>query len=186
MPNRIYDYVALEREFVTAVPDISIRELCRRHHIEEPSSVHTQARKPDAAGKTWYDKRDDYKQAQHEATVEKVADRRAGLAAKLVDLDEKAITAIDLALTQLILNMANGTVVVQPKELAGLIDRVNILFNRPTQITEGRSLGLNLTAEATPEQLARVLELTRGVAGRDVGGATAGTTLPRSEGDRAS
>lgn len=184
MGNRIYDYGALEREFVTSAEDISIRELCRRHGIDEPSSVHAQAKRADSAGLNWYDKRDEYKQLQHQKLIDKVSDSRAAQAAKEVQVFGKAIDAIELAFDKLKEGLIDGSVKVKPSDLALLIDRMNVLFNRPSQITEGRNIGLSVSAEGTPAQLRAILELTSGVAGRDLGPATAGTTLPRAEAAR--
>lgn len=184
MGNRIYDYAALEKEFVTSYEDVSIREICRRHGIDEPSSVHAQARKQDAEGLTWYDKRDRYKQREHQALIDQVADKRAAIAAREVSVFGKAVDAIELAIDTLIADMQDGKVVVKPADLALLIDRMNVLFNRPSQITEGRNLGLSVTTDATPEQFRRILDLTAGVAGRDLGGGTAATALPRAPSPR--
>lgn len=183
MGNRVYDYVALEREFVTSLEDISIRELARRHDIDEPSSLHAQARKPDPkTGLNWYDKRDEYKQLQHQKAIEAVADKRAELLAKEAEVFGKAVDAIELALEKAIEGLKAGTVPIKLGELAQLIDRAAVLFNRPSQITEGRNLGLSVSTEGSPDQLRHILELTSGVAGRDVGRAAGGSPLPRSEG----
>lgn len=185
MPIRVYDYLALEREFVTSREEISIRELCKRHGIDEPSSVHAQARKRDPkTGLNWYDKRDEFKQKQHLALVDRVSDARAKIAAKEAGLYEKAVEAIELLFDQLIADIQAKKVSLKPLELAQLIDRMNVLFNRPSTITEGRNLGLSVNADATPDQFKRILELTSGVAGRDLGAGAAGTTLPRAEGPR--
>lgn len=184
MGNRMYDYKALETEFVTSYEDISIRELARRHGIEEPSSVHAQARKRDAQGLSWYDKRDEYKQLQHQRTIDAIADKRAAAAGREAELFSKAVDAIDLAFDQLITGLSEGTVKVEVKDFALLIDRVNVMFNRPSTITEGRNLGLSVSTEATSDEFKRILELTAGVAGRDLGGGAAATTLPRAEGPR--
>jgi len=184
MGNRLYDYATLEREFVISAEDVSIRELCRRHDIDEPSSIHAQARKPDAAGLNWYDKRDEFKQRQHQSLIDKVSESRAEQAAKEVRVFGKAIDVIELAFDKAIEGLETNKVPIKLGDLALLIDRVNVLFNRPSTITEGRNLGLSVSTEATPDQIRRILELTAGVAGRDLGTGAAGTTLPRAEGPR--
>lgn len=184
MGNRAYDYRALEHEFVTSPTDISIRELCRRHGIDEPSSVHAQARKPDSKGLTWYDKRDQFKQEEHAKLIERVADKRALTAAREADVFAKAVDVIELAMDKLKEGLMAGKVPVKPADLALLVDRLNVLFNRPSTISEGRNIGLSVNADATPDEFKRVLELTAGVAGRDVGSGGAGSTLPRAPGTR--
>jgi hypothetical protein len=184
MPNRIYDYARLEKDFVTSFEDVSIHELARRNKIRDASSVHRQARKRDLEGLNWYDKRDLFKQEQHRKLIDKVAGSRAAVAAKEAAVFEKAVDAIELAIDQLSKDLKAGKITVKPSDLALLIDRMNVLFNRPSTITEGRNIGLSVNADATPDEFKRILELTSGVAGRDLGSGSAGSTLPRTEGPR--
>ncbi len=51
---------------------------------------------------------------------------------------------------------------ITPRDLALLIDRFQILFGRPSTISEGRSFAATITSEALPlEALQKIVELTR-------------------------
>ena len=53
---------------------------------------------------------------------------------------------------------------ITPRDLALLIDRLQILVGRPAQISEGRSLAATITSEPPPlDALQRIVELTRGL-----------------------
>jgi hypothetical protein len=190
MPTRTRDYAALEREFVTG--DMSVRELCRTHGIPNHSVVHEQARKRD-----WVGKRLAYQDQRTDRTMAKIADRRADIAAREVDVREHAIEAIDEAIQKMRddmrrtrIEMQDGNPVevpvmtIKPTDLALLIDRLNVLFGRPSAISEERSMGISVAAEATPADLRRILDLTAGVAGADTGRGAGSTALPRVEGPR--
>lgn len=193
MPTRSLDYIALMREFVTSPEEISVRELCRRHDIPNHSIVHAQAKKND-----WVGKRIEYQDQQQDRTLAKIADRRAEILAREVDVRSHAIEAIDEAIqkmredmTRTRIEMQNGepvevpAMVITPNQLALLIDRLNVLFGRPANITEERSLGVSVASrEATPEDLRRILDLTGGVAGSDLGRGPASAALPRVTGPR--
>ena len=57
-----------------------------------------------------------------------------------------------------------------PRDLAHLIDRLQILFGRPAQITEGRGFAATITSEALPlDALQEIVALTRGHAQPPVG-----------------
>lgn len=191
MPTRTLDYEALKREFITG--DMSVRELCRSHDIPNHSIVHAQAKRGD-----WYGKRIEYQEQQQERMLAKVADRRAEILAREVDVREHAIDAIDEAIQKMRedmrrtrIEMQNGepvevpVITVRPADLAVLIDRLNVLFGRPATISEERSLGVSVASrDATPEDLRRILDLTSGVAGADVGRGSSSAALPRVEGPR--
>jgi hypothetical protein len=49
---------------------------------------------------------------------------------------------------------------VTPKDLAVLIDRLQVLFDRPARISEGRALSVK--SELPVEALQQLVELTRG------------------------
>jgi hypothetical protein len=53
-----------------------------------------------------------------------------------------------------------------PRDLALLIDRLEVLFGRPAVISEGRGFAATITSEALPfDVLKGVVEATRGLAG---------------------
>ena len=55
-------------------------------------------------------------------------------------------------------------VLITPRDLALLIDRLQVLFGRPAQITEGRSLAATIITEALPlDAPQKIVELTRGL-----------------------
>ena len=55
---------------------------------------------------------------------------------------------------------------VTPRDLALLIDRLQVLFGRPAMISEGRGLTAAVTSEALPVDLLKgIIEATRGLAG---------------------
>ena len=58
-------------------------------------------------------------------------------------------------------------VLITPRDLGMLIDRLQILFGRPEQITEGRSFAATIASEALLlDALQKIVELTRGLAPR--------------------
>lgn len=189
--NRIADYVALEREFVTSPQDISLRELARRHEMNH-SLIVVAANKPDPrTGMTWKDKRAEYKETALRKAMDvaaaSTADQEARVRSKALDVIERYIDKMDKDLDATEKRFVNGEWVdlpvmrANPQGLAALLDKAMILFNRPNQITEGRNI--NLSANASVEDVARVLELTQSVAGRD-GAGTDRTALPRIESSR--
>jgi len=67
--------------------------------------------------------------------------------------------------------LADGTVaeepvmLITPRDLALLIDRFQILFSRPSTISEGRGFAATISTEALPlVALQKIVELTRGLA----------------------
>ena len=66
-------------------------------------------------------------------------------------------------------------IVVKPQDIAQLIDRLQTIFGKPSQITEERSLGIELQS-ADPVLLRQVVEATRGVGLDD--GSTTESPLP--------
>ena len=148
---------------------MSLRELCRRHAVTAHSSVMVQARQGG-----WAEKRRTY-QARASATyIEHHADRAA---AREAEVRDHAIEAIDEAITKFRADLRatdrkliDGVWVeeprlrITPRDLALLIDRLQILFGRPAQISEGRTLAATVTSEAIPlDALRRIVELTRGL-----------------------
>ena len=122
----------------------------------------------------WAEKRRTYRARASATYMEQRADRAARREAQVRD---HAVEAIDEAITRFRADLratkkvvlADGTVTdepivrVTPRDLALVIDRLNILFGRPGSISEERSRSATLTAEPLPVDLLKeIVELTRG------------------------
>ena len=177
--NRVRDYQALEREYITGT--MSLRELCRRHGVTAHSAVVVQARRGD-----WAEKRETYRSRASATFIQHHADRTA---AREAEVRDHAIDAIDEAITKFRADLkatdrklVDGVWVdeprirVTPRDIALLIDRLQILFGRPSTISEGREFVASVSSEALPiDALRSIVELTRGLeAPRDEG-----SPLPR-------
>jgi transposase-like protein len=161
--NKSHDYAKLEREYITS--QISIRELCRRHGITAHSLVTVQARK----GK-WQEKREQYQAKSSDAYIERYAARQADRQAEIHDT---ALDAIDEAISRFREDLkATETKLVDgewvevpvmrltPRDLAVLIDWLQVLLDRPSRISEGRDLSLSSTLSL--EGLNELIERTQG------------------------
>jgi len=99
------------------------------------------------------------------------------MAAREAEVRIHAIEAIDEAITKFRSDMrATKTVrqpdgsiaeeplmLITPKDIALLMDRFQVLFDRPSTISEGR--GVTVTSEALPiDALQAIIEATRGLA----------------------
>ena len=173
--NRVRDYQALEREYLAGT--MSLRELCRTHGVTAHSAVMVQARRGD-----WAEKRGKYRARASTKYIEQRADRAALREAEVRD---HAVEAIDEAITKMRADM-KATVIrngveepamrIYPKDLALLIDRLNVLFGRPGTISEERSLSATITSEPLPvDVLEKIIEATRGLETR----APEASPLPR-------
>ena len=165
--NKVHDYRELEREFITT--DISIRGLCRKHGISAHSLVTVQAKKG-----RWQEKREQYQAKESEAFMSRYAARQADRQAEIRD---KVLDTIDLALDKFrsdlkatkLVRQPDGSVTEQPawymtpKDLAILIDRFQVLFERPSVISQHQ--GLAVSAELSTDALREFIEATRGRAG---------------------
>jgi hypothetical protein len=149
---------------------MSRRELCRMHGVTAHSAVMVQARQGN-----WAEKRRAYLARASPKYIELRADRAARREAEVRD---SAIEAIDEAITRFRTGLratkpvvlADGTIaeepimLITPRDLAMMIDRLQVLFGRPTLITGGRSFAATTTSEALPlEALQKIVELTRGL-----------------------
>jgi hypothetical protein len=165
--NKVRDYRALEREFITS--QVSLRELCRRHGINAHSLVVVQAKQG-----RWAEKREAYRSRESESFITRHADR---MAAREAEVRIHAIEAIDEAITKFRSDMRatksvrrpDGTIaeeswmLVTPKDIALLIDRFQVLFDRPSIISKHQ--GVNVTSQAIPiEALQAIIDATRGLA----------------------
>jgi len=164
--NKVHPYRALEREFITS--QISLRELCRRHGITSHSLVVVQAKQ----GK-WAEKREAYRARESESFIERHADRMADREAEVrihaIDAIDEAITKFRADMQRTEKKLIGGEwvevplMLITPKDSAMLIDRFQVLFHRPSVISEGR--GVNVMSEALPvEALQEFIERTRGLA----------------------
>ena len=167
--NRVRDYHALEREFITGT--MSLRELCRLHGVTAHSAVVVQARQGN-----WAEKRRTYQDRASSTYIERHADRAA---AREAEVRDHAIEAIDEAITKFRADLRatekkliDGAWVevpamrVTPRDLAVLIDRSQILFGHPVTISAGRGFAATITSEALPvDVLKGIIEATRGLAG---------------------
>ena len=165
--NKRHQYRDLEREYITS--QISLRALCRKHGITAHSLVTVQAKK----GK-WQKKREAYQQKSGDAFIEKHADRMADRQAEVRD---KALDAIDEAITRFRESMRatkpvrqpDGSITEEPvmrltpKDVAILIDRFEVLFEKPSLISQHQAL--TVTSELSSESLREFIEATRGRAG---------------------
>lgn len=184
--NRTYDYDALENEYVRG--RMSVRELCRSHGISNSSTVNVQAKK-----RGWADKRELFQKRTSALTIERSAERVAERQAKEIAVRDEIVDTIHEAVQKMRVDMRatkkvqQGDVWVEepvmrigPNDLVKLIDRLQVLFGRPSSITEERNLGINLSADGLPPgSLAELLRATAGVQPVTVGG----SALPRLEDD---
>ena len=156
--NRVRDYQALEREFITGT--MSLRELCRRHGVTAHSAVMVQARQGN-----WVEKRRAYRDRATSTYIQQHADRAA---AREAEVRDHALDAIDEAITRFRADLRASekklidgawvevpAVRLTPRDLALLIDRLQILFGRPAIVSEGRGFAATITSEAIPSKPSR-------------------------------
>ena len=163
--NKRHDFARLEREFITT--DISIRGLCRKHNISAHSLVSVQAKK-----NGWAEKREQYQARASDAYIERHAARQADRVAEVRDdaleLISEAISKSreDMKATKLV-RQPDGSVTeepvmrLMPKDVALLIDRLQLLFDRPSSISQHQ--GLTVTSELSADTLHEFIEATRGM-----------------------
>lgn len=186
--NRKHDYEALEREYVTS--DISLRALAKKAGIANHSMLIEQSTK-----NGWVQKRADYRAKANQKAVTLLANDEAKRIARESEVRDHAIDAIDEAIQRLRADLADtvktvspdGEVIdtgvpvlrVKPQDVAILIDRLQVLFGKPSAITEERKLGIELETN-DPAILKGIIEATRGM--RDGPAGPARSALPRIEG----
>lgn len=185
--NRIHDYDALEREYITS--DISLRALARKAGINNHSMLMEQSKKRD-----WVKKREDYRAKSSQKAVALMANDEGRRIAREAEVRDHAVDAIDEAIQRLRKDLADtvktvnpdGTVTdtgvpvlrVKPQDIALLIDRLQVLFGKPSTITEERNLGVSLET-SDPELLKGIIEATRGITDGPTGPAR--SAIPRIE-----
>ena len=163
--NKRHDFARLEREFITS--DISLRALCRKHNISARSLVTVQAKKNDWAGK-----REAYQAKETDSFIEtyadRMADRRAEISDKFLDAIDEAITKFrtDMKATKLV-RQPDGSITEEPvmrltpKDVSILIDRFQVLFEKPSLISQHQ--GLTASSEFSTDALREFIEATRGM-----------------------
>jgi len=179
--NKKVDYDLLEREYVTGT--MSLRGLADSHGLASHSSVMVQSKK-----RQWDRKRKEFRQTRTDRAVLYTADEDAMRLAQEARVRDNAIEAIDEAISVMRVQMKatrsvlrNGewieepVIVVRPTDIALLIDRLNVLFGRPSNITEDRNLGISLSGSVDPTVLRGIVEATRGI----VASGSARSPIPR-------
>jgi hypothetical protein len=174
--NKKFDYDALERQYVQG--DMSLRALAEEAGIKNHSLLMRQSKK-----REWARKRKEFREGAGEAALLVMAEKQGQLRAREAKVRGNAIDAIDDMITSLRENLKKTKTVlvdgqyeerplitVRPNDVAMLIDRLQVLFGKPSQITEDRNLGVSLTT-ADPELLRSLVEVTRGI-GLDSGSTT--------------
>ena len=177
MSNNRYDYEAMERLYVSG--DLSLREVARQFGVHNHSLVSIQSKK-----REWTRKRQEFQSKATEHAESLMASAEGRKMAREEVVRDHAIDAIDEAIMKMREDM-KGTrkvfranewieeplVVIRPADVAMLIDRLQILFGKPSNITEERSLGVNLSATGSlgPDILRGIVEATRGLVRSDAG-----------------
>jgi hypothetical protein len=162
--NKARDYRVLEREYTTS--QMSLKELCHRHGITAHSLVVVQAQKG-----RWQEKREAYRARESESFITKHADRMAAREAEVrihaLDATDEAIDKFRSDMGRTERTLVNGewvevpVMLITPKDVVLLIDKIQVLFHRPSAIREER--GLSVTAEVPAETLREFIEATRGL-----------------------
>ena len=147
------DPVVLEREFVTT--DISIRELAKKHGMSW-SAIATRARKQDAAGLTWYDKKSAFSESvamkSYDKTAEKFAAEDANIREELILVHRATIHAYAQQLRE-------GKIVVTPKDAVGATSALLLMLGEATSRTETTTIVDSSSLK--PDELRRLAEFAR-------------------------
>lgn len=186
--NRVHDYEALENQYVHG--SMSLRELCRLNKIEHHSPVVSRAR-----ADHWDERRAAFQGKVEARTDDKLADQQAARRAKAMQVTDVAFVAVETTLNRLIEDLNAKTFVrrldaqgaeifveepimrVTPMAAAQIIDRLNALVGRPSNIEEHRG-SLDISG-LPPNVLAALAE----VAGRRAEPRTVGSSpIPLLEG----
>lgn len=160
----------LEREFITT--DISIRKLAEKHGMSW-SAIATRARKEDAAGLTWYDKKATFSSSlsvkSYDKTLEKFATEEANIREELVLVHRATIHAYASQLRE-------GKIAVSPKDAVSASQALLLLLGEATVRTETKTIGI--TANLPVEDLRQLADYARS---RLVGGSVASPSGTESE-----
>jgi hypothetical protein len=154
------DYEAAEREFVTG--RISIRKLSEKLGMSGWSAMAEHARKPDAAGKTWQDKRDEFRRKTAEKRMDKDVSKYAN---DIEELDFEQIQAARAILYAGLQAIRDGSVIVQPRDMVQAANLLQLLTGKATERTEATVVGDSDSISGgrpDPDFLRRLEELSRG------------------------
>lgn len=179
--NKKFDYDALEHQYVQG--DMSLRELAISAGIKNHSLIMRQSKQ-----REWPRKRREFRESANKTALTVMAGESGRRIAREEQVRDNAIDAIDDMITRLRGDLKKTRTVlkdgvyeeiplvrVTPNDIVLLIDRMQTLFGKPSQITEDRSLGIAFES-ADPDTLRSFIEATRGV-GLDAG-PTAESPLP--------
>lgn len=170
--NRKHDWDEIEKQYISG--EMGLRELARMNGIVNHSLVMAQSGRRD-----WARKRAEFRATTTEKALAYMTTDEAKRIAKESKVRDNAIDLIDEAISKMRSQMQETTVrfrnnewveepliVVKPADVALLIDRLNVLFGRPSTISEERSLGVSLSARGTAgtDLLRGIVEATRGLA----------------------
>jgi hypothetical protein len=173
--NKKYDWDSIEKQYISG--DMGLRELARMNEIPNHSLVMAQSSRRD-----WPRKRAEFRSSASELATNNLQADEARRMIKETKVRDNAIELIDEAITTMRQQMQmtrsvmrNGEyvdeplVVIRATDIALLIDRLNVLFGRPSTISEERSLGISLSARGAlgPDILRGIVEATRGIGSAD-------------------
>ena len=177
MSNSKYDYDAIERAYISG--DMGLRELARQFGVNNHSLIAIQSKR-----REWARKRQEFQDRAMDKAESLMASAEGRKIAREAQVRDHAIDAIDEAIMKMREDM-KGTrkvfragewieeplVVIKPADVAMLIDRLQVLFGKPSNITEERSLGVSLSATGGlgPDILRGIVEATRGLVRGDSG-----------------
>ena len=162
----------LEREFVTT--DASIRELARRYDMSW-SAIATRARKPDASGLTWYDKKEAFQKSVAEKSFDKTTEK---FAAEDASIREELILVHRATIHAYAQQLREGKIAVTPKDAVGATSALLLMLGEATSRSETTIVD---NASLKPDDLRRLAEFARA---RLVEGTTTTPSGPEPEGTR--
>ena len=173
MSNRRHDYDLMEREYVSG--DMSLRELARGHTVAHSLIMNKSKQRE------WTRKREEFRSRASEKAVTFMADKEGLRRVREAEVRDETIELIaetvqkaraDLKATHKVFKnnewLEEPVYRLHPRDVVALIDRFQVLFGKPSQITEDRSLDVSIGGTATPEVLQQFIDATRGLdAGTD-------------------
>lgn len=187
MPVTKYDYPELEKQFVYAEDELSIRKLCEINGIKTWSTVSEYAKR-----NGWREKRAEVQRRQQEANIQKVVDTRADKLAKALDdaimVANQAIYAFwDSIRERWVVDPDTGQRVfvparqdIPPADFVKILEKVMVLNGQFTS-REAR-VEIDVSATTDMEMLRELLSAAKS-AGAEAD-PVAASPLPRLEGAR--
>jgi len=162
-----HDYRALRQEYVST-PDLSIRELCKRHEIKSWSAVNTMKNREE-----WDELRQSFQTQLAQGEVGTLVQARLKLVA---DIHEELLLAVRHAVRRFIADVGkdNDPQQISARDLMGMIDKFLLLSGSTPHRTENRTFDSHsytfdgLLEGAPPELLRELADMARanGSAGR--------------------